>query len=179
MIRKFSGTPGELHALDPFALDGAYRSDGRLPALWECEPTSSAMVLGSRQSLDVVDSEACRTAGFSVARRRSGGGAVLIVPDDIVWIDVVAPQGVFSDDVRASMIAVGECWQQALVDGGVDPSQLSCASRRDGRLGMVGAGVFCRSGARRGVARRQKARWVEPTSNAARCESAGFAPPSQ
>ena len=55
-------------------------------------------MLGSTQRDDVVDGEALHLAGLEVVRRRSGGGAVLLVPDEHVWIDwsdgAVLPGGV-------------------------------------------------------------------------------------
>ena len=36
-----------------------------------------------------VDLEACAGAGVEVVRRRSGGGAVLVEPGSVVWVDVL------------------------------------------------------------------------------------------
>lgn len=119
MIRIHDGSPGDLHALDPFA------GPGSVPSVFRCVPTSAALVLGSRQSPHIVNRERCLQAGLEVVTRRSGGGAVLIIPGDVVWIDVVAPRGVLPDDVRASMVMIGQWWCQALIDEGVDAAQLS------------------------------------------------------
>lgn len=107
-------TVAELHAIDPFvdrALDGV--------EVWRCEPVDAAVVLGSRQSPELVDADACRAAGLSIVRRRSGGGAVLLRPDAIAWIDLVVPHGAVPDDIRGSMRWAGERWAAAL-DGLVD-----------------------------------------------------------
>jgi lipoate-protein ligase A len=109
MIVRRRGTVGELHGLDPFA--GAPVAE---PRLWWCEPTSAAVVLGSRQQPELLDLDRCARLGLEVVRRRSGGGAVLVVPDDLVWIDVVLPHGVAPDDVRGSMVWIGERWREAL-----------------------------------------------------------------
>lgn len=103
------GTVAHLHTLDPFA-DGT----DVVPAVWWCRPTDDAIVLGSRQSPEVVDPVACARAGLSVVRRRSGGGAVIMRRDAVHWIDVVVPPGVAPDDVRASMVWIGERWRAAL-----------------------------------------------------------------
>lgn len=50
------------------------------------------LVLGSRQSLDVVDIDRCRERGIDVVTRRSGGGAVLVGSEQLVWIDVIVPR---------------------------------------------------------------------------------------
>ena len=80
---------------------------------WVFDVVAPALVLGSGQRDDVVDADACRAAGVDVVRRRSGGGAVLLLPGDVVWFDVVVPaarlrdEGV-GDDVRRSMMWFGE-----------------------------------------------------------------------
>lgn len=103
------GTVAELHGLDPFAGDGP-----AVPAVWWCRPTDDAIVLGSRQRDDVVDVDACRRAGMSIVHRRSGGGAVVMRRSSITWIDVVLPPGVAPDDVRGSMVWIGERWCDVL-----------------------------------------------------------------
>ncbi len=94
--------------MDPF--DGA---DPVVPAVWWCDPTDSAVVLGSRQADGIVDIERCQRAGLSVVRRRSGGGAVLIIAGAVGWIDLVLPHGIAPDDVRGSMIWAGELIAEA------------------------------------------------------------------
>ncbi len=103
------GTVADLHALDPFA--------GRrpvAPVVWWCRPTDDAIVLGSRQTDDLVDRDACRRAGLAIVRRRSGGGAVLMRHTSTVWVDVVLPPGFAPDDVRGSMVWLGEGWRDVL-----------------------------------------------------------------
>jgi lipoate-protein ligase A len=109
MIVRRRGTVGELHGLDPFA---GPQVTG--PLVWWFEPTSAAVVLGSRQQPELLDLDRCARLGLEVVRRRSGGGAVLVVPDDLVWVDVVLPHGVAPDDVRGSMVWIGERWREAL-----------------------------------------------------------------
>lgn len=115
-VRHLTGTVAELHGLDPFA-DGPLRA----PEVWWCDFRDAAIVLGSRQTPDVLDVGAVTAAGLAVVRRRSGGGAVLMRPGAVVWIDLVVPAATpgWPDDVRASMIAAGELWQAAL--GGAPP----------------------------------------------------------
>lgn len=90
-------------------------------AVWVCEPTAPALVLGSAQPESVVDQAACARAGVEVVRRRSGGGAVLVVPGDLLWLDVVVPVGdeLWQPDVGSAFHWLGRCWQGALADLGV------------------------------------------------------------
>ena len=69
-----------------------------------------ALVLGSTQAADLVDEAACSEAGVDVVRRRSGGGAVLLMPHDVVWLDVLIPRGGpgWADDIHAPMVWLGE-----------------------------------------------------------------------
>ncbi len=104
-------TAEELHASWPSA---HVRPAERLVAV--CRPTRSALVLGSTQRDDVVDRTACRAAGLEVVRRRSGGGAVLVTPDDPLWVDVWLPAGdeLWSADVTAAFDWLGRVWAAAL-----------------------------------------------------------------
>jgi lipoate---protein ligase len=103
------GGVAELHDTDPFAEGGP-----DAPSVWLCDPTSPAVAIGSRQSPELFDAAACEVRGVVVVRRRSGGGAVLVVPGEVVWIDLVVPSGLSPDDVRASMVWAGAVWEDAL-----------------------------------------------------------------
>lgn len=109
MIVHQRATVAALHALDPFA---AGELDG--PCVWWCDATDSAIVLGSGQAPATVDAGACARLGLEVVRRRSGGGAVLVRPAEVVWADIVLPHGVAPDDVRGAMVWAGERWRAAL-----------------------------------------------------------------
>lgn len=79
-----------------------------------CEVTRPAVVLGSTQGYGVVVPGA---AGLDVARRRSGGGAVLVEPGRVVWADVVVPAGdeLWLADVGRAAWWLGDVWAAALV----------------------------------------------------------------
>lgn len=119
---------------------------GRL--VWVFETVRPALVLGSTQSEDLVDLEIARAFDVAVARRRSGGGAVMVVPGNTVWIDVVLPAGdpLWHDDVAKAAHWLGETWRSTLEDLGIAGAEvhhgpLSCGPL--GRLvcfGTVGAG---------------------------------------
>jgi lipoate-protein ligase A len=77
--------------------------------MWWPEITAPACVLGSSQPEQDVDADACERLGVEVVRRRSGGGAVLLVPGEVTWLDVIVPVGSagWSDDVHSPMIWLG------------------------------------------------------------------------
>jgi lipoate-protein ligase A len=91
-------------------------------AAWVCEPTVSTLVLGSTQREDLVDPAACARAGVAVTRRRSGGGAVLVDPEDLLWVDVLVPAGDprWEVDVARAFLWLGEAWVAALAAVGVE-----------------------------------------------------------
>lgn len=91
------------------------------------------LVLGSAQPDHDVDQNVVAALGVQVVRRRSGGGAVLLLPGEYVWADVVIPAGdaLWRDDVAQAMVWVGECWQQALATLGVASSVHRDALRSD------------------------------------------------
>ncbi|CAN5846769.1 hypothetical protein BH20ACT4_BH20ACT4_01930 [soil metagenome] len=107
-VRTFRGSPGEHHQLAV--------AEPAAPQLWVFDADRPAVVLGSRQELTVADSAACALAGMEVVRRRSGGGAVLVEPGAMTWVDVIVPAGDrrWTDDVVASMRWCGERWLRAL-----------------------------------------------------------------
>lgn len=90
-------------------------------AVWICQPIGSALVLGSAQPDDVVDRVACAGAGIDMVRRRSGGGAVLVEPGELLWVDVLLPAGdpLWERDVGRAFFWLGEAWAGALSDLGV------------------------------------------------------------
>jgi lipoate---protein ligase len=128
-------TVAELHADRPADLD-------RGATVRWCEPTDAAIVLGSRQSPDLLDAQACAARGLTIVRRRSGGAAVLIRPDAVVWIDIVVPHGIAPDDVRGSMIWAGHAWRAALGDiGAIDPAGTTI--HEGGMVASAGSQRWC------------------------------------
>ncbi|GEM_PF-77224 len=97
------------------------------------EPTDRAVVVGSAQPLAHVDLARCSAAGVDVVRRRSGGGAVLVEPGSMVWVDVVVPAGdpLWCADVGRATWWLGEAWVAAL--SGADEAPVATgASGADG-----------------------------------------------
>ena len=75
-----------------------------------------ALLLGSTQPEAHVDAVAARRAGVEVARRRSGGGAVLVAPGATLWCDIAIPSAdpLWSPDVGRAFHWLGEVWVAAL-----------------------------------------------------------------
>jgi lipoate---protein ligase len=92
-------------------------SDDFVRSVWVNAAPAVGLALGSTQSLSVVQP----VAGLDIVRRRSGGGAVLVVPDEMVWIDVLisASDRLWSDDVGRSFEWLGSCWASVLGDAAV------------------------------------------------------------
>jgi lipoate-protein ligase A len=84
------------------------------------EVTAPALVLGSAQP----ESDARADADIDVVRRRTGGGAVLLVPGEYTWIDVTIPRDdpLHVDDVGRAFHWLGETWAAALGSLGLDVS---------------------------------------------------------
>jgi len=78
------------------------------------EVTAPALVLGSTQP-------AVAGRGADVVRRRSGGGAVLVGPGEVVWADVFVPAGdaLWEADVGVAFHWLGRVWCDALGSLGV------------------------------------------------------------
>jgi lipoate-protein ligase A len=86
-----------------------------------CRTTRPGVVLGSTQPLSDIDGSRAATAGLSVVRRRSGGGAVMVEPESVVWVDVGVARGdpLWQDDVAVSFLWLGDAWAGALGSLGV------------------------------------------------------------
>ena len=113
------------------------------PTVWLLEPLAPAVVLGSAQRDDDLASAAVAEGGLEVVRRRSGGGAVLLDPEAIVWLDVFVPRdhALWDDDVHGTAVRVGEAWVDALAMVGRDPRPL--AVHRGGVVDRALGSVAC------------------------------------
>lgn len=108
-------------------------------AVHTIESPGESIVLGSRQSTDVLDLAACADRGVAVATRRSGGGIVHLPESAYVWIDIVIDRAdpLWTDDVRASMQWLGATWQRALTELGVGACRVHDGPLTDDPLGNL------------------------------------------
>jgi lipoate-protein ligase A len=90
------------------------------PAVWLLEVDGPALVLGSTQA----EPTGARSAEIEVVRRHSGGGAVLVAPETLVWVDVFVPADdrLWSADVGRAFGWLGDAWVRALAMLGVVPA---------------------------------------------------------
>lgn len=102
----WQGTAGDFHSLDPAAER----------AVWWCAVETPALIVGSSQSVDVIDAECATQRNIDVVRRRSGGGIVFVHPSDSVWIDITISREdpLWTDDVTTSMLWLGDVFVKAL-----------------------------------------------------------------
>jgi lipoate-protein ligase A len=86
--------------------------------------TTVAVVLGSAQPDAHVDRARVGRAGVDVVRRGSGGGAVLVGPGLVSWVDVLLPRGdpLWDHDVGRAFWWLGQAWADALGGVGVRPA---------------------------------------------------------
>lgn len=136
VLERLVGTATEHHRRD-VPDDGARR-------VWAFTVERAAVVLGSVQSEADVDVDAVAARGFEVARRRSGGGAVLVEPGAVAWIDVAVPRGdvLWHDDVAVAVEWLGEVWAAGLAELGLADGQV----HRGGLVSSPLAPVVCFAG---------------------------------
>lgn len=103
-----------------------------------------AVVLGRAQQDDLVDARRAIAEGLEVARRTSGGGAVLVVPGEVCWVDVVVERrlAVWADDVMRALVVVGTAWREALVDLGFPRGRLELARATTGEPALSRVACF-------------------------------------
>jgi len=79
------------------------------------EVSQLTLVLGSGQQTK-LNRSALSAAGCDLVRRRSGGGAVLLVPDEVFWVDLFLPRGdlLWEDDLSRSTFWLGSVWVKVL-----------------------------------------------------------------
>jgi lipoate-protein ligase A len=116
VLERLAGSAAELHhrPLGPIVV--------RTVAVLEVP--RPALVLGSTQADADVDEVATTAQHVEVARRRSGGGAVLLVPGRTLWVDVDLPRddALWDDDVGRATHWLGRVWVRAVGELGVRAS---------------------------------------------------------
>lgn len=117
-VERLRGPAGELHASSASLLDSEpVRRRARI-----LDADAPAVVLGSNEPEAWFDPAAVERSGLQLARRRSGGGAVLVGSGRAVWVDLVVPAGdpLWDDDIGRATWWVGNLWRSALTSAGID-----------------------------------------------------------
>jgi lipoate---protein ligase len=122
--RRAAGRARELHERSAALVAGTAEDPsgvGLRPVAVVQSFSDSALVLGSAQPESTIDVAACAAAGVDVVRRRSGGGAVLVEPPSIIWVDLVigTTDPLWCADVGRSAWWLGEAWAGALRRAGL------------------------------------------------------------
>lgn len=117
-VEWITGSAAEVHAREISADMG--------PTVWVVNPTDRSIVLGSTQRESDVDVAAAHRHRLAITRRRSGGGAVLVTPESMVWVDVIVPRShpAWTDDIGRAAVWMGERWAEALAAVGVEGTVL-------------------------------------------------------
>ena len=133
------------------------------------EVDSAAVVIGSSQPDSDIDLRHAASTGVEVVRRRSGGGAVLLVPAEHEWIDFWLPAGdpLWRDDVVSAGEWLGELFVSALGDAGIGdlsvhrgPATNDALSRKVCFLGRGPGEVFCGEKKVVGLSQRRTRDWI-------------------
>lgn len=106
---------GTFHARDVATVERA--------TIWvPCLDESPTLVLGSRQQLGSVDQDICRQRGIEVVQRRSGGAAVLVGSEQLIWFDVLITRDHpgWNDDVQKSFFWLSDRLLSALKALGIE-----------------------------------------------------------
>ncbi len=155
-FHQWQGPAGAFHGRDlptpsPGVLD-----------VWAVSVSDATIVAGSTQR-NALDEGRATAAGLATARRRSGGGVVLVEPVHTVWLDVVVARGDgrVSDDVGRSFDWIGGVLAAAVRSGGVEVSAHRGSGSWDslGRLvcfAGIGPGESLDSGGRKVVGLSQR-----------------------
>ncbi len=133
------------------------------------EVNSVAVVIGSSQPDSDIDSRCAKEMGVEIVRRRSGGGAILLVPGQHVWIDFWLPVGdaLWLDDVVVAAGWLGELFVSALDDAAIGdlsvhrgPATNDALSRKVCFLGRGPGEVFCSEKKIVGLSQRRTRDWI-------------------
>ena len=99
---------------------------------------------------------------MELVRRRSGGGAVLLVPGEVVWVDVIVPAGdpLWDDDVGRATHWLGATWARALAACGLPDATV----HRGPMVRTPWSSLVCFSGLGPGEVQSARPRWSASAS---------------
>ena len=87
------------------------------PTIWIIEPKDTCLVLGkSQRGRAFLNLSYLEEQNINLTVRQSGGGAVLVSPEDMLWVDIFIPQGskFWIPDIAKASMWIGKIWHDAL-----------------------------------------------------------------
>jgi lipoate---protein ligase len=149
LVERLEGNAGEVLRNNPLRHPDAPIESGPPPVrplVRFVTVRDRAVVLGAAQRDDLVDTERAQAAGVSIVRRSSGGGAVWVAPDEMVWVDVVIPTADdrWVRDVNVAFLWLGDVWREALIAVGMPGDEV--AVHRGGLVRNDVSSVVCFAG---------------------------------
>jgi len=114
------------------------------PTVWIIKPEDPCIVLGnSQREKPFLDISYIESEGLNLTSRRSGGGTVLVVPGDLLWIDVFIPSSsrLWHEDVQQGALWMGGIWFEAMRSMSVD-----CSLHTDSLLRSPLSDLVCFAG---------------------------------
>lgn len=117
LVEHVVASAEEVHAFWPARLGAA-----RLVRV--VEPVAPALVLGSTTKAEAFRLDEARRRGYEVARRSSGGGAVLVAPSAQVWLMIYLPRRdpLVLEDIGRSFLWIGHAVAAVLARHGLEPT---------------------------------------------------------
>jgi lipoate-protein ligase A len=90
--------------------------------------SDTALVLGRSQKEEIVNHDYLKQNKIDLVRRESGGGAVFVTPENMIWVDVVVPRShaLWEDDVNRAFYWLGESWAQIISGSQVHKGEFVC-----------------------------------------------------
>lgn len=107
-LEVLDGSPGEFVA--------SHQSPPSSRIVSVCRPSTGAVVLGSSQPATDSTRKFAKQHGLELVTRSSGGAGVLVVPGNVVWIDIGLPKfdPLISSDLSRSFDFIASAWQSSL-----------------------------------------------------------------
>ena len=125
--------------------DSAEAVHGReLPAeraIWQASISESAVVLGSKQNLEIVNQQSCQQDGISVVHRRSGGGVVVLQADAHFVAVLQAGYAIAAHEVQQLFGKASAEWQGVEVFN--KPVELADTAGMQAEHGLIKLDMAC------------------------------------
>lgn len=151
IVRDVPRSPQEQMQIES-AWSGEVASGKRPPTLRVWDWASRAVVLGKfqREQREVNES-AARKLGFDIVRRETGGGAMIVVPEDTITVSLYMPLDLTDGKSVAQMFQLCDYWLvEALRNAGIPArfAGLNDIAGPNGKFGGSAQRIYKKSGAR-------------------------------